>query len=919
MKKTSLLATAVMLALLSGCSKKDSAEHYADAQKFMQNNNYPSAIIELKSAVQQEPENKDYRLALGKVHLKTGDVLAAAKELDRALSLGASKEVVAVPLFKSYYAAKDNKPILELFANDKDISESQHDYLNLYRALVELESGNKDQALSYFDELAQQQRNADVAAIAQSYLQIAAEKLDVALTLVAQVTVSSPLYSEALLIKARLQQSLGQHAPAVESFRLYNNLMPRDFIARLMLSQSLVELEKFDEADTELNLILKGYPNQPLANYLKAVSLYEKKDYNQAKDHAERAINAGMKDSSTRLLAALSAINLDLPGQALAHLDAIKNLLSANPELETLYASLLLEAGRADEVSASLIKKDITNADYKMIAATSYQLLKQGSLTAAQQLIEKYDQTKPTDNATRTIMATVKLGVDSLREQGMSELEDILKADPTQDKTRIILAQTYIRLGQFDKARALADQWLKDEKSALLAYNLKGYVDLLQNNNQSATEMLAKAEALSANNPFTMMLQAMVAIKEKDLPKSAQLLEKALQADSTYVPALSQYYAVSKAQNEAGKAVARAEQMLKSHPDNNGIRLTTAAIYLAENKAAATVATLTDAAAKFEDKPPMYWALLLNAHAELKNKQQVLSVAREWVQKNPDSVDAELSYANALAQNAEMARAIEIVDKHLKKNPNNQVLLRSKASYQADLKDYKGALATIALLGDEENNKPNVLYLKGRLLTQAGETSKAMNAFEQSYQQEPNPAALAALAELTASQKSLAAAAAMVKQHMDTHGENPTLQGLYANYMLAEKPEESLKTYQQLLSKNANDYVVLNNYAWLLAEQGNIDEAALHIEKALKLAPRHPDVLDTQGKILLMQGKLAEAQAAFETSLEIRPNSVDVKLHHAEALIKNGQKNKALAQLSTIENADEAQLKLKAELEAQAQ
>ncbi len=918
MKKPSLLAAAIMLALLSGCSKKDSAAHYADAQQFLQNNNYPSAVIELKSAVQQEPENKDYRLALGKVHLKTGDVLAAAKELDRALKLGANKDAVAVPLFKSYYAAKDNKPILELFANDKEVSESQHDYLNLYRALVELESGNKDEALSFFDVLAQQQRNADVAAIAQSYLQIAAEKQDVALTLIAQVTESSPLYSEALLIKARLQQSLDQHAAAVESFRVYNGLMPRDFIARLMLSQSLVELEKFDEADIELSLILKGYPNQPLANYLKAVTLYEKKDYTQAKDHAERAINAGMKDSSTRLLAALSAINLELPGQALAHLDAIKHLLPANPQLETMYAGLLLDAGRADEVSASLLKKDIGNADYKMIAATSYQLLKQGSLTAAQQLIEKYDQSKPTDNATRTIMATVKLGVESLREQGVSELEDVLAADPSQDKTRIILAQTYIRMGKFDKARALADQWLKEEKSALLAYNLKGYVDLLQNNNKSASEMLEKAQAVSANNPFTLMLQAMVAIKEKQLPESAKLLEKALESDPSYVPALSQYYAVSKELNEANKAVAKAEQMLKANPDNNDIRLTTAAIYLSEKNAAATVATLTDAAAKFKDKPPMYWALLLNAHAELKNKQQVLAISREWVQYSPNSVDAELSYASALAQSGEMARAVEIIDKHLKTNPNSPVLLRSKAAYLADLKDYSGALKTIALLGDEENNKASVLYLKGRLLAKSGETTNAMAALEQSYQKEPNPAALAALAELTASQKSLTAAAALVKQHIDTHGANAALQGLYANYMLSEKPEESLKTYQDILSKNANDYVVLNNYAWLLAEQGKAEEAAVHIEKALKLAPRHPDVLDTHGKILLKLGKSSEAEAAFATSLEIRPNNVDVKLNHAEALIKNGDKNKALAQLSSIETTDEAALKRKAELEAQA-
>ena len=658
MKKPSLLAAAVMLALLSGCGKKDSETHYADAQQFLLNNNYPSAVIELKSAVQQDPENKDYRLALGKVHLKTGDVIAAAKELDRALQLGAPKEALAAALFKSYYAAKDNKPILELFLNDQDISESQHDFLNLYRALVELESGNKDEALSLFAPLAEQQRNKDVAAMAQAYLQIAAEKPDAALPLLTQVTESSSLYSEALLIKARLQQSLAQHAQASETFVLYSAQMPRDFIARLMHSQSLVELEKYDDADKELDLILQAFPNQPLANYLKGVTFYEKKNYTSAKESAERAITAGMKDSSTRLLAALSAINLDLPEQALAHLDAMKSVIAGSPQLESLYASLLLNAGRADEVSSKLLAQEANTANYKMIAATTYELLKKGSANEARQLIEKYDQVKPTDTADKTVMATIKLGVDSLRQQGVSELEDILKADPTQDKTRVILAQTYIRLGQYDKANDLADKWLADEKTALLGYNLKGYVALLQNNNKGAGEMLDKAQAVSANNPFTLMLQAMIAIEAKQLPEAAQMLEKALTTDPSYVPALSQYYAVSKVLKSTDKAVAKAEEILKLHPQNNDIRLTAAAIYLSEKNANAAITTLTEASAKFSNKPPMYWALLLNAQSELKNKQQVLETAREWVQYSPDSVDAELSYASALANNGELSRAV---------------------------------------------------------------------------------------------------------------------------------------------------------------------------------------------------------------------------------------------------------------------
>ena len=94
MNKKTVLASVVMLALLNGCGGKDASQHYADAQKYITENKINAAIIELKSAIQQAPDNTEYRLALGNLYLQDGNAIFAQKELLRAKESGVPAEQI---------------------------------------------------------------------------------------------------------------------------------------------------------------------------------------------------------------------------------------------------------------------------------------------------------------------------------------------------------------------------------------------------------------------------------------------------------------------------------------------------------------------------------------------------------------------------------------------------------------------------------------------------------------------------------------------------------------------------------------------------------------------------------------------------------------------------------------------------------
>ena len=67
-------------------------EHLEKAQKYLDEQEYSSALIEAKNAVQAHPNDPQARILLGKIYLRVGDPSSAEAAFVRARELGASGE-----------------------------------------------------------------------------------------------------------------------------------------------------------------------------------------------------------------------------------------------------------------------------------------------------------------------------------------------------------------------------------------------------------------------------------------------------------------------------------------------------------------------------------------------------------------------------------------------------------------------------------------------------------------------------------------------------------------------------------------------------------------------------------------------------------------------------------------------------------
>jgi tetratricopeptide (TPR) repeat protein len=68
-------------------------------------------------------------------------------------------------------------------------------------------------------------------------------------------------------------------------------------------------------------------------------------------------------------------------------------------------------------------------------------------------------------------------------------------------------------------------------------------------------------------------------------------------------------------------------------------------------------------------------------------------------------------------------------------------------------------------------------------------------------------------------------------------------------------------------------------------QNGKVDEAMVHFQKALQINPNSPDVHNSLGNVLLQEGSVDEAMVHYQRALEIKPNSAEACYNFGNALL----------------------------------
>ncbi|QDZ29051.1 tetratricopeptide repeat protein [Noviherbaspirillum sp. UKPF54] len=315
------------------------------------------------------------------------------------------------------------------------------------------------------------------------------------------------------------------------------------------------------------------------------------------------------------------------------------------------------------------------------------------------------------------------------------------------------------------------------------------------------------------------------------------------------------------------------------------------------------------------------------------DKNEAAKSLSDFLARHPKARDVRMAYARMLVEQKQYGKARHEFEMMLKEQPQDLTALYALGVLSVQVNDFGAAekyLTTylnVLSANPEEERDPNQALL---LLAQIAEERKDTDAVLKWLAQiEPGEAFLSAqikraqiiakrgdmaqarqlLHELKANGEreqtqvisaeaqilrdanQLAPAMEVLKAGLKQYPDNTDL--LYDYAMVAEKGnqldimETALRRIMELAPNNQHAY---NALGYSLAERNiRLNEAYELIDKALKLAPEDPYIMDSMGWVQFRMGNLKEAESLLRRAYELRPDA-EIAVHLGEVLWIKGQK-----------------------------
>lgn len=349
---TRLLPLAVAAALVA-CSGDSAQSLVASAKEHLARNDVAAAQIQLKSALQKDPESAEARYLLGKLLLDAGNAEAAAVELHKAVRLKYAENVATPDLARALVAAGEPQRLVEQFgqttlsdamaeADFKSSLASAYGVLGKrhqaeealaaalkavpdygpairFHARLMADTGDLDGALAELDRIiARSPQDHEAWQLKAELLRFGKQDFDEALKTYRQVIAIrsnfAPAHAGAISILLGQRDKDG----AKVQFEQLKAALPNHPQTRYFEGNLAVLDGELDKAQDIVNQLLRLTPNNPRVLLLAGTVAFERREYLQADAHLTRAVQAAPNQDTARRLLALTHLRQGQPSKALS-------------------------------------------------------------------------------------------------------------------------------------------------------------------------------------------------------------------------------------------------------------------------------------------------------------------------------------------------------------------------------------------------------------------------------------------------------------------------------------------------------------------------------------------------------------------------------------------------------------------------
>jgi putative PEP-CTERM system TPR-repeat lipoprotein len=895
--KKQVFVALLFSALVVGCGKRapDPSVSLAEAETAMAAKDYRKALVQLKNVVQAQPENGKARFLLGEASHAIRDLVSARKEYERAYDLGFKRDEASLRLAELMQEAGDNKLFIDKFSEYISPDPKVQSEIIAQVGRARFTMGDIAAAKQDFRKALGVNPSEKLALLGLIRAQAFEGDAKGALKAVDGLIEKNPDYALGWIARSELLRDFNDVTAAIAAMERAAQIKPDDLTIQANLASMYLNVGRADAADKALDELRKRAPtNMPAVHYLTALRHYQRGNLQSAKDSIGIALKMQPDAIPYVLLAATIESSSGNVEQAEKHANFVMARTANKNYARSLLAAAYLRAQKgtqAMELLEPAIKEGAKDPNIYALAGEASIMLQ--NIKAAEGYFAQAAKLAPNDPTQRARLALAKLGQGET-DRAISELETAVRTDAPSQYSDVLLIMTYMRTKQYDKALASISALEQKQPKNVLIHNLR------------ATALLGK----------------------RDAPGARAALEKGLAANPDSISIIQNLARIDILEGKRTEAGARLEAFVNKNPLNSQGLLALAQYKEQSNAATNEVLALYEKAQAAENRSVTPAVSLASYLVRIGDQQKALSVLRDATQKHPEDAPLLQRYGAMQVQQRDGAGAVSTFSKLTKLQPHvsanwiqlaegymlanneagaiqslNRALEAKPAPPQA-----RGMLAQIAFkqgnveeakrlaaeITKEFPNLPMGAALSAELAIQAKDWDGAANNYRKALAIAPKDGSIAGRLHNAMMQANQGAAAQRFsEQFRKDSPANITFLAYLADVELrAGKCEAAIPFYRTIVEKDANNVMILNNLAWCAHETKQPDAQGI-AERALRIAPRAPAVLDTVGVILSAKGEHERAlKMLLDASLAV-PNNAEIKLHLAQAYARAGQKDKA--------------------------
>jgi putative PEP-CTERM system TPR-repeat lipoprotein len=897
--RTNAVAALLATLIVFGCGADKPESMLASAKDFLAKNDNKAAVIQLKNALQNNPNLGEARFLLGKALLDGGNPTAAEVELRKAKELDYSADQVTPVLASALLMLGQARKITDDLAKIQLTSpESKADlqttvgHANLMMGKIESAQSAYATALTAFPDYAP-------ALVGQARIRAGKRDLPGALTVLDTALEKSPRHYEAWQLKADILYAQGNAKESLAAYRKTLEIKPDLVPAHSALISRLLDEGLLDDAGKQLDEMKIVAPKNPQTTYLQAQLLYRQKNFAAAQESIQQYLKS-VPDSTMGLQLA-GAIAYELKAYSLAESYLLK-ALPKTPELgmarRILIASYLRSGQPAKALAILQVVLGRIENNSNMLSLAGEVFMQNGDATRAGIYFTKAAALDPENTGKRTSVALSHLAKGE-GDTAYRELEQIALVD-TGIKADLALIATHMNRRQFDQAFISIDALEKKQPENPLADSLRGTA--LLGKGDVAAARISFEHAL-VKNPVFFPAAASLAnldLLDKKPDEAKKRFDRLLTKDPRNLQAL---LALAELRAKTGgpldEVAALINKAISANPGEAAPRIALIQVYLGAKDSKKALSAAQEALGVFPDRPDVLEAAG-RAQQAAGDFNQALATYGKLAALTPGSPQPHLRMAEIQMAAKNNEAAMQSLRKALTIKADSIEAQRGIMMLDLDSGRTAEALATARQIQKQRPQEAVGFALEGDAHGVKKAWSEAATAYRSGLKQNASTELAVKLhAALTASGAS-GEADKFAENWLREHAQDLQFRLYLAEAANARKDYAAAsKHYRVLLEAQPNNAAVLNNLAWSSAK--NKDPKAIeYAEKAYALAPDQPAIIDTLGELLLQKGDTARALELLLKAASLAPKNTQIQFNLARALVKAGKKDEAKKELDQL-------------------